>query len=83
MVCLDSNHTHSHVLAELEAYAHLTSLGSYCVVFDSVIEDFPTDYDFDRPWGLGNNPKTALWEFIKNNPEFKIDHSIQNKLLQA
>ena len=81
MVFLDSNHSHKHVLEELKAYAPLVSQGSYCVVFDSVIEDFPADYDFDRPWGLGNNPKTALWEFIKNYPEFEIDHSIQNKLL--
>ena len=37
LVCLDSNHTHDHVLAELESYAPLTSLGSYCIVFDTVI----------------------------------------------
>ena len=41
LVCLDSNHTHDHVLAELEAYAPLTSRDSYCVVFDTVIEEFP------------------------------------------
>jgi cephalosporin hydroxylase len=81
LVFLDSNHTHDHVLAELEAYAPLTSVGSYCVVFDTVIEDLPDDMFSDRPWGIGNNPKTAVWEYLKSHPEFEIDQSIQNKLL--
>lgn len=81
MVCLDSNHTHEHVLAELEAYAPLTSIGSYCCVFDTVVEDMPKSMFPDRPWGPGNNPKTAVWEYLKNHSEFEIDHSIQNKLL--
>ncbi|WP_428300440.1 cephalosporin hydroxylase family protein, partial [Hydrogenophaga sp.] len=62
LVCLDSNHTHDHVLAELEAYAPLVSAGSYCVVFDTIIEDMPADMFPDRPWGPGNNPKTAVHE---------------------
>jgi cephalosporin hydroxylase len=81
LICLDSNHTHDHVLAELEAYAPLTSIGSYCVVFDTVIEDLPDDMFSDRPWGVGNNPKTAVWEYLKTHPEFEIDKSIQHKLL--
>lgn len=81
LVCLDSNHTHNHVLAELEAYAPLLSVGSYCVVFDTIIEDMPTDMFSDRPWGKGNNPKTAIWEYLKSHPEFEIDKSIQHKLL--
>jgi len=81
LVCLDSNHTHDHVLAELNAYAQLTSLGSYCIVFDSIIEDMPADMFHDRPWGPGNNPKTALWEYLKTHPEFEIDKNIQHKLL--
>lgn len=81
LVCLDSNHTHEHVLAELEAYAPLTSPGSYCVVFDTLIEDMPEDMFPDRPWGSGNNPKTAVWEYLKSHPEFEIDKSIQHKLL--
>lgn len=80
-ICLDSNHTHEHVLAELEAYAPLTSEGSYCVVFDTIIEDMPADMFPDRPWGRGNNPKTAVWEFLKTHPEFEIDKSMQHKLL--
>ncbi|MDP2785728.1 MAG: cephalosporin hydroxylase family protein [Sulfurimicrobium sp.] len=81
LVCLDSNHTHEHVLAELEAYAAFTSVDSYCVVFDTIIEDLPADMFPDRPWGPGNNPKTAVWEYLKTHPEFIIDRGIQNKLL--
>ena len=81
LVCLDSNHTHDHVLAELEAYAPLTSKDSYCVVFDTVIEDLPDEMFPDRPWGVGNNPKTALVEYLKTHPEFEIDKSIDHKLL--
>lgn len=83
LVCLDSNHTHDHVLSELEAYAPLTSLGSYCVVFDTIIEDMPKEMFPDRPWGPGNNPKTAVSEFLRKqfDCEFEIDKSIQDKLL--
>ena len=81
LVCLDSNHTHEHVLAELQAYAPLTSQGSYCVVFDTIVEDMPADMFPDRPWGPGNNPKTAVWEYLKTHPEFEIDKNIQHKLL--
>lgn len=81
LVCLDSNHTHKHVLAELEAYASLASVGSYCVVFDTIIEDLPADAFPDRPWGVGNNPKTAVWEYLKSHPEFEVDKQIDHKLL--
>lgn len=81
LVCLDSNHTHEHVLAELAAYAPLTSVGSYCVVFDTVVEDMPKEMFPDRPWGPGDNPKTAVWEYLKTHSEFEIDKSIQYKLL--
>ena len=81
LVFLDSNHTHAHVLAELQAYAPLTSKGSYCVAFDTVIEDMPASMFPDRPWGPGDNPKTAVWEYLRSHPEFEIDKSIQHKLL--
>jgi len=81
MVCLDSNHTHEHVLAELQAYAPLTSVGSYCVVFDTLIEDMPLEALVDRPWRPGNSPKTAVWEYLKDHPEFEVDASIPHKLL--
>jgi len=81
LVCLDSNHTHAHVLAELQAYAPLASVGSYCVVFDTIVEDMPKELFTDRPWGPGDNPKTAVWEYLKTHPEFEIDKTIQHKLL--
>jgi cephalosporin hydroxylase len=81
LVFLDSNHTHDHVLSELHAYSQLVSKGSYCVVFDSVIEDLPNDSSGNRNWGTGNNPKTAIWEFLKNNTDYKIDKDIEDKLL--
>jgi len=81
LVCLDSMHTHTHVLAELSAYAPLVTIGSYCVVFDTVIEDMPADFFPDRPWGKGNNPKTAVREFLHTHDQFVIDTEIEQKLL--
>jgi len=81
MVCLDSNHTHDHVLAELEAYAPMVSVGSYCIVFDTVIEDLPAEMFPDRPWGPGDNPKSAVHAWLPAHPEFEIDTSIDAKLM--
>ncbi|MGT2511240.1 cephalosporin hydroxylase family protein [Cupriavidus basilensis] len=93
LVCLDSNHTHAHVLAELQAYAPLTTPGSYCVVFDTVVEDQPEHLSSARPWGKGNNPKTAVWAYLEGierertlaadgDPlRFEIDRQVEDKLL--
>jgi cephalosporin hydroxylase len=81
MVILDSNHTHEHVLGELNLYAPLVSVGSYCVVFDTVIEDLDGVEFVDRPWGKGDNPKTAVAEFLKTNSDFVVDYAIDEKLL--
>jgi cephalosporin hydroxylase len=82
LVCLDSNHTHAHVLAELQAYAPLVTLGSYCVVFDTIVEDLPESFFPDRLWGPGDNPKTAVHEFLKaHGANFEIDREVDNKLL--
>ncbi len=81
LVCLDSNHTHDHVLAELRAYTPLVSVGSYCMVGDTGIEDLPVGIVTNRSWGKGNNPKTAMWEFLEKNKNFKIDKMIDSKLL--
>ena len=82
LVCLDSNHTHDHVLTELRAYAPLVSIGSYIIVEDTGIEDLPKGSCPDRPWGKGNNPKTAVWEFLKENDNFEID-DIYKKLIMT
>ena len=82
IICLDSNHTHEHVLRELELYAPLVSLNSYIVVFDTIVEDLPEGYfSQKRPWGISNNPRTAVDEFLKGNDNFIVDETIDNKLL--
>ncbi len=80
MVCLDSMHTHDHVVAELEAYGPLVTSGCYCLVLDSFVEDMPPGFFEDRPWDVGNNPKTALHSWLKDNPDFTIDRDMATKL---
>lgn len=81
LLILDSNHTHEHVLKELELYSSLVTKDSYLIVFDTGIEDTEEDTYTDRPWGKGNNPKTAVWEFLKTNDSFVIDKEFESKLL--
>lgn len=93
LVLLDSNHTHDHVLAELEAYAPLTTAGSYCCVFDTMVEDLPDELFADKTWGKGDNPKTAVREYLQLLREqgrtasdgqplrLEIDRAIHDKLL--
>lgn len=81
LVILDSNHTHDHVLEEIKAYSPLVTKGSYLLVFDTIVEDLADDIYINRPWGVGDNPKTAVFEFLKGNDDFVIDHGIDNKLL--
>jgi cephalosporin hydroxylase len=81
LVCLDSNHTYEHVKQELQAYASLVSQDSYCIVFDTFVDDVPKDVFPDRPWGPDNNPKTAVREFVSTHPQFVIDESIHSKLM--
>jgi len=81
MVFLDSNHTHEHVLKELELYSPLVTKGSYLVVFDTIIGNIPDSFFSKRQWNKTNNPKTALMEFLKKNKRFKTDRFVENKLL--
>lgn len=83
MVILDSNHAHDHVVRELELYSHLVRNGGYVIVCDTSIEDMPPGSFPDRPWDKGSNPRTAVWEFLKANDRFTIDHDIENRLLQT
>lgn len=80
MVFLDSMHTHDHVLAELNAYAPLVSPGSYCVVFDTFVDDMPPHFFSDRPWDVGNNPKTAVRQWLTNHSEFEVDLDMERRL---
>lgn len=81
MVFLDSSHTHKHVLEEMNAYGNLVSVGSYMVVFDTCIELFPKGYCNDRPWDVGNNPMTAIQEYLKNNKTFIRDTLVNSKAI--
>lgn len=81
LVALDAMHTHDHVLRELQLYSPLVTAGSYLVVFDTIIEHMPPGFFRDRPWGKGNNPLTAIQEFLKTTDRFVSDRQISDKLL--
>ena len=81
LVALDSNHTHEHVLRELQQYSPLVKRESYIVVFDTIIESMPIDSFPNRPWNKGNNPMTAVHEFLKSTDRFVVDKETENKLL--
>ena len=81
MVFLDSHHTAQHVSAELDVYAPLVTVGSYCVVFDTLIEFLPPNTYSDRPWSPGDNPMTAVSAFLSDHSEFIVDNLIDNKLM--
>lgn len=81
LVVLDSNHTHGHVLRELELYSPLVQKGGYLIVMDTVVEDLPAELFPDRPWRPGDSPRTAVQAFLRNNDRFRVDEEIENKLL--
>ncbi len=84
LVILDSNHSHDHVLSELNAYSKLVKKGSYLIVFDTSINDIPKKYSkklMSGNWSKENNPKTAVREFLRYNNRFNVDKEIENKLL--
>ena len=81
LVILNSDHTHHHVLRELELYSPLVRAGGYIVVFDTTIEDQPPGFFGDKPWNKENNPKTAVREFLRKSDRFEIDQAIEAKLL--
>lgn len=81
MVVLDSYHTHDHVLAELKAYSAFVGIGFYIVCGDTIVEDIPAQKHRTREWGPGNNPKTAVCQFLKDNNHFESDVVLERKLL--
>lgn len=81
IVCLDSNHTHEHVLNELRLYSPFVTPGSYLVVFDTVIEQFDAGSFPDRPWDKGNNSFTAVRAFLGETDRFELDGEIDARLM--
>jgi len=81
LIILDSNHTHEHVINELEMYSPLVTKNSYLIVMDTIVENMPEKLLKNRPWGKGNNPMSAVKQFLKHNNRFKIDTMSEKKLL--
>ena len=81
LVILDSNHTHEHVLNELRTYAPLVGNGQYLICGDTIVEYMPPQDHVSRPWGPGNNPATAVKEFLSETDRFVVDDKIDQRLL--
>jgi cephalosporin hydroxylase len=71
LVVLDSNHTKSHVLAELDAYAPLVPVGSYIVAMDGIMSELE-GAPRSKPGWSRDNPKVATEEFVARNKSFRI-----------
>src|SRR5262249_27854424 len=81
LVILDADHTHDHVLRELELYNELVTKDSYMIVLDTVVDDLPSNLYPNRPWGPGNNPKSAVRQFLATNRRFVVDQEFDRKLV--
>lgn len=80
MVVLDSNHTHEHVLSELEIYSKFVTKDCFLLVLDTVIDDL--NIDPDRPWGPGSSPKSGVKEYmLKISGDFINEQSYENRAL--
>jgi len=75
IVMLDSNHTKAHVLAELEAYSDLVSVGSYIVAADGIMGDLVGAPRSENDWDW-NNPKAAAEAFLKSNANFIMEDPV-------
>ena len=83
MVVLDSDHTHSHVLAELQLYSQFVTPGMYLIAADTFVEELPVQLHRPREWGPGDNPKTAVDSFLASAPDFKLDADLAAKMLMS
>ena len=81
LVTLDSMHSHEHVIKELNLYSPLVPKGSYLVVFDTAIEELPPGTFTGRPWDKGNNPYTAVQQFLRETDRFVPDTDLDSRLL--
>ena len=81
LVILDSYHTHDHVMNELKTFSQFVGKGHYLICGDTIVEHVPIQKHRPRPWGPGNNPGTAVRQFLVENDSFEIDEDLEKKLL--
>lgn len=72
MIILDSKHTRDHVLAELNHFAPLVSIGSYIVVNDGIMAAVAGGPRTAQDWAW-NNPLSAIDEFLAGNAGFACE----------
>lgn len=72
LLVLDSNHTHAHVLTELNMFTPTLPIGSVVIVADTIIAEMPESLYSDRPWGIGDNPLTAVTEFLSGDSNYAL-----------
>jgi len=72
LVVLDSNHARAHVAAELDAYHHLVTPGSYIVATDGVMQ-IAHDVPAGKAAWQHDHPAAAAAEFARHHPEFVLE----------
>lgn len=84
MVILDSNHSREHVLGELRAYGPMVTPGQYLVVADTLLGRIRPDQTPKKRsaiWEPGNEPLSALKQYIDETGRFEVDPVINGKLV--
>ncbi len=81
MVLLDSNHTHAHVYEELKIWESFVTSGQYLVISDTIVEEIPEQTHRSRSWGHGDNPMTALNQFLSENNKFTRENDYNHKAI--
>jgi cephalosporin hydroxylase len=84
MVCLDSDHSYAHTLAELRAFARYIPVGGYMIMFDTVCE-WLADVPNGHPSWSEDNPMRAVRDFLASQPadgpQFEIDKECEKLLV--
>lgn len=84
MVVLDSDHSRDHVLAELRTYGPLVTKGCYLVVADTLVgyvDEANAPRKRSKVWFKGNEPLSALNDYLKETDRFEVDPVINGKLV--